>query len=292
MLLGEANGRRFLLMGDVEEGIDPTLLARGLPRVDVLKVAHHGSATATTQPFVDAVRPRVAVASAGADNPYGHPAGSTLGRLRASGARVYRTDEDGSVAVELRHEGVAVTATGPGRSATLAGTARLAADRATPARRGGHGPTAGQPLLCAIPIPAGSPAGWAGCRAGRRLRVSRQGPAAGHPPPSRHPLDTIVPMTIPDRREAARVLRSLEPPAWFVRHACAVADVAAWLAAARRGNRGTGWTAAGGGGGLLHDVDKLPSARCPATSGTARGRRPGSRPTAMRSWRRWSVTTR
>ena len=129
VFLGEANGRRFLLMGDVEQGIDPTLLARGLPRVDVLKVAHHGSATATTQAFVDAVRPRVAVASAGAGNPYGHPARSTLGRLRASGARVYRTDQDGSVEVDLRHEGVAVTATGPSRSATLAGTARLAADR-------------------------------------------------------------------------------------------------------------------------------------------------------------------
>ena len=86
VFLGEADGRRFLLMGDVEQGIDPTLLARGLPHVDLLKVAHHGSATASTQPFVDAVRPKVAIASAGAGNPYGHPAKSTLDRLRASGA--------------------------------------------------------------------------------------------------------------------------------------------------------------------------------------------------------------
>ena len=106
VFLGEADGRRFLLMGDVEQGIDPTLLARGLPRVDLLKVAHHGSATASTQPFVDAVRPRVAIASAGAGNPYGHPARSTLDRLRASGARVYRTDQDGSVEVELREDGL------------------------------------------------------------------------------------------------------------------------------------------------------------------------------------------
>ena len=48
VLLGEANGRRFLLTGDAEDDVDPPLIARGLPRIDVLKVAHHGSATATS----------------------------------------------------------------------------------------------------------------------------------------------------------------------------------------------------------------------------------------------------
>ena len=114
-------------MGDVEQGIDPTLLARGLPRVDLLKIAHHGSATATTQAFVDAVRPRVAIASAGADNPYGHPAGSTLGRLRASGARVYRTDQDGSVEVDLRADGMVVNGDRPeaGGRAAAGGRTRV-----------------------------------------------------------------------------------------------------------------------------------------------------------------------
>ncbi|MFL5688464.1 MAG: ComEC/Rec2 family competence protein, partial [Chloroflexota bacterium] len=70
VLLGRIGDRRALLMGDVEEGIDPSLLADGLPHVDLLKVAHHGSRTATTQAFVDATRPRVAIASAGAGNPY------------------------------------------------------------------------------------------------------------------------------------------------------------------------------------------------------------------------------
>ena len=81
VLLGVIGERRFLLTGDVEEDIDPSLLAAGLPRLDLLKVAHHGSRTATTEAFVAAVRPRVAVASAGADNPYGHPA-----RPRSSGS--------------------------------------------------------------------------------------------------------------------------------------------------------------------------------------------------------------
>ena len=57
VLLGEVGQRRFLLMGDVEEGIDPSLLKDDLPHVDLLKVAHHGSRTATTQAFVDATRP-------------------------------------------------------------------------------------------------------------------------------------------------------------------------------------------------------------------------------------------
>ena len=153
VFLGEADGRRFLLMGDVEQGIDPTLLARGLPRVDLLKVAHHGSATASTQAFVDAVRPQVAIASAGAGNPYGHPATSTLDRLRASGARVYRTDQDGSVEVDLREDGLAVqrdrAARGRERRAPRAHAA--VADARTA-------------FLCAIPIPAGSPA-WVAARA-------------------------------------------------------------------------------------------------------------------------------
>jgi competence protein ComEC len=148
VLLGEANGRRFLLMGDVEEGIDPGLLSRGLPHVDLLKVAHHGSRTATTQAFVDAVRPRVAVASAGAGNTYGHPAKPTLDRLRAAGARVYRTDRDGSVAVELGEDGLHVSATG-GRAAIPTATARTASAPVTP-----RGTAA---FTCAIPTPAGSP---------------------------------------------------------------------------------------------------------------------------------------
>jgi len=117
VLLGQVGPRRFLLMGDVEQAIDPQLLAEGLPHVDLLKVAHHGSKTATTQPFVDAVRPRVAVASAGAGNPYGHPAKATLDRLAAAGARVLRTDLDGTVVVGFQPDGVTVRAEGGRRVA-------------------------------------------------------------------------------------------------------------------------------------------------------------------------------
>lgn len=105
VLLGTVGERRFLLAGDVEEDVDPSLVAAALPTVDVLKVAHHGSRTATTDAFLAAVRPRVAIASAGTGNPYGHPARATMERLAATGARVYRTDVDGTVTVTFEPTG-------------------------------------------------------------------------------------------------------------------------------------------------------------------------------------------
>ncbi len=118
VLSGQVGTHRFLLMGDVEEEIDRELIAADLPSVDLLKVAHHGSRTATTQAFVDRVRPKVAVASAGAGNPYGHPTRATLERLVAAGARVLRTDLDGTVVVTFEPDRILVRAEGA-RAATI-----------------------------------------------------------------------------------------------------------------------------------------------------------------------------
>lgn len=90
---------RVLLTGDAEAGEEAWLLARhgDALRADVLKVAHHGSATSSTAPFLDAVRPRVALVSVGADNSYGHPSPEVLQAFDARGAHLLRTDDDGTI---------------------------------------------------------------------------------------------------------------------------------------------------------------------------------------------------
>ncbi|MCS0601489.1 ComEC/Rec2 family competence protein [Streptomyces sp. LP11] len=101
-LLVRTGGLRILLLGDLEPPAQQALLrspaAGELARVDVLKVAHHGSAYQDPQ-LIRLVAPRVALVSAGAENPYGHPAPSTVAALRAGGATVLRTDRDGSLTV-------------------------------------------------------------------------------------------------------------------------------------------------------------------------------------------------
>ncbi|WP_308298955.1 ComEC/Rec2 family competence protein [Streptomyces sp. GESEQ-35] len=101
-LLVRSAGLRLLLLGDLEPPAQQALLrspaGARLGRVDVLKVAHHGSAYQDPE-LIRWVSPRLALISAGADNPYGHPAPGTLAALRAQGAMVLRTDEDGAVAI-------------------------------------------------------------------------------------------------------------------------------------------------------------------------------------------------
>jgi hypothetical protein len=70
-------------------------------------------------------------------------------------------------------------------------------------------------------------------------------------------------MPVPTRREAARLFRSLDPAPWSVNHACAVADVAAWLARAAARNGHALDVAAVESAALLHDADKTPGGRQP-----------------------------
>jgi competence protein ComEC len=99
VMLVRTFGLRLLLLGDVEPPAQRALLTTwSAGPVDVLKVAHHGSAYQSPE-LLAVLRPRVAVISVGADNDYGHPARRTLRALQRLGALVRRTDRDGTVAV-------------------------------------------------------------------------------------------------------------------------------------------------------------------------------------------------
>ncbi|QGV80683.1 ComEC/Rec2 family competence protein [Streptomyces ficellus] len=119
LLVRVAGGTTLLLLGDLEPPAQRGLLRAhpDLAGVDVLKVAHHGSAHQDPG-LLNRARPRLALVSAGADNTYGHPSPRTVGALRAGGAVVLSTDRHGSIAVR-----------GSGREL-----------RAVPAREPGAGP--------------------------------------------------------------------------------------------------------------------------------------------------------
>ena len=90
----------FLFTGDATREAETAMLEEAANvRADVLKVAHHGSGGSSSKTFLEAVHPRYAIISVGADNPWEHPHDSVLQRLNAVGATTMRTDESGSIIV-------------------------------------------------------------------------------------------------------------------------------------------------------------------------------------------------
>jgi competence protein ComEC len=115
VLLVEAAGLRLLLTGDIEpEG--QAVLARLLPglEVDVLKMPHHGSAH-QDEPWLLSLDPALVLVSVGAGNDYGHPAESALGPLEEAGAEVFRTDQEGDLAVVADRDAAHVVVEGRAR---------------------------------------------------------------------------------------------------------------------------------------------------------------------------------
>lgn len=97
----------FMFNGDAEDVSENEIL-RGSYNVssDLLKVGHHGSDSSTTQKFLDEVNPKYAIISAGKNNIYGHPAKSTMEKLRDKGTEVYRTDENGTIVASSDGENI------------------------------------------------------------------------------------------------------------------------------------------------------------------------------------------
>ncbi|MFQ6611547.1 MAG: DNA internalization-related competence protein ComEC/Rec2 [Fidelibacterota bacterium] len=84
--------------GDLELEGEAIILPYGdLLRADLLKVAHHGSLTSTTRPFLKLINPELAVVSVGYRNKFHHPAPVILKRIMNSGAKIHRTDQQGAL---------------------------------------------------------------------------------------------------------------------------------------------------------------------------------------------------
>lgn len=86
--------KKFLFTGDPEVANEKL---RSWDDIDVLKVAHHGSRTSSSEEFLEQVKPEYAIISCGQDNDYGHPHKEVIGRLK--GVKIYRTDKEGTILV-------------------------------------------------------------------------------------------------------------------------------------------------------------------------------------------------
>jgi competence protein ComEC len=107
VIMVKTAGLRLLLTGDVEPPGQQAILNAGVDlQADVLKIPHHGSAQQEPA-FIAASHARLAIASAGLDNDYGHPAPRTVQLVRSLGMTLLRTDENGAIAVRLRHDRLA-----------------------------------------------------------------------------------------------------------------------------------------------------------------------------------------
>lgn len=97
---------KMFLSGDMEAEAEQKLIWRQVLRqaqdeVDVLKVSHHGSKTATTEELLNVLKPKMAVISAGKNNRFGHPVKEVLDRLKERQIEIKRTDEEGEIVVDF-----------------------------------------------------------------------------------------------------------------------------------------------------------------------------------------------
>jgi competence protein ComEC len=98
VLYGEYGNFSFLLTGDIEDDQEHALVSTFSPfHANILKISHHGSKTATSSEFIEAVEPDFAVISCGEDNTFGHPAPEVIQRIEERNIEILRTDLNGRI---------------------------------------------------------------------------------------------------------------------------------------------------------------------------------------------------
>ena len=95
----------MLFTGDIEEIAEKAILKKykesKLLKSTILKVAHHGSKTSSSKEFIRAVQPQIALIGVGSNNKFGHPSDITIESLKAINCKIYRTDKDGEISINV-----------------------------------------------------------------------------------------------------------------------------------------------------------------------------------------------
>ncbi len=105
-LLMQYGNNKFLFMGDAEAENEET---RDWPKVDLLKVGHHGSNTSSSDKFLNETKPTYSIIMAGKGNSYGLPTEETLNKLQNIGSIIYRTDLNGTITVTSDGENIEIS---------------------------------------------------------------------------------------------------------------------------------------------------------------------------------------
>lgn len=101
----------ILFTGDIEEVAEKKILklyskSEKILKADILKVAHHGSKTSSTEEFLDLVKPKIALIGVGKNNKFGHPNEEILERLEDLNCKIFRTDLNGEISIVIKFNGV------------------------------------------------------------------------------------------------------------------------------------------------------------------------------------------
>ncbi len=102
----------FIFTGDADQEAERNIVSQGYfentKTIKVLKVAHHGSDTSSSEIFLRKLKPEYCIISVGKDNKYKHPAVEVMGRLEKYCKNIYRTDQDGSVSLKTDGKNISI----------------------------------------------------------------------------------------------------------------------------------------------------------------------------------------
>lgn len=103
------NNFSMLFTGDIEKKAEKEILNTygnsNILNSDILKVAHHGSKTSTTDEFLSRVKPKIALIGVGKDNMFNHPSNTTIEKLEKMDIKIYRTDLNGEICIFVNNYG-------------------------------------------------------------------------------------------------------------------------------------------------------------------------------------------